>query len=220
MTKPRKYTLAARVLRGLYSAKLEPITKSGPRITRIDAKKIPTEKIIRVNSRHWRANLFFSYFYEFAFCAVAARRRVIFSSLILTLIGQTSSIAMAQTESPNLIGAWNVAITFADSVRKLRFEAQDSGKGSFVLQDPAAKAWGSMQPSEAKWTRGNDGAVTFSGPMEFPLGNVGRDAGTLMFKGKFETPDLITGEVEFSTSVGERPSKHGTFKAKRAMGAD
>jgi hypothetical protein len=47
------------------------------------------------------------------------------------------------------------------------------------------------------------------------LGNVGRDAGTLVFKGKFETADLITGEVEFSPFVGERPSKHGTFKAAR-----
>jgi len=28
-----------------------------------------------------------------------------------------------------------------------------------------------------------------------------------MCKGKFETPDLITGEVEFAPSVGERPSK-------------
>jgi hypothetical protein len=50
------------------------------------------------------------------------------------------------------------------------------------------------------------------------LGNVGRDAGTLVFNGKFETSDLITGEVEFSPLVGERPSKHGTFKATRASG--
>jgi hypothetical protein len=27
---------------------------------------------------------------------------------------------------------------------------------------------------------------------------------------------LISGEVEFSPSVGERPSKHGTFKATRS----
>ena len=139
-------------------------------------------------------------------------------TLILILAAQTCSIAMAQTQSPSLIGTWNVEITFADSARKLRFEAQDSGKGSFVLQDPAAKAWGSTQPSEAKWTRGNDDAVTFSGAMEFPLGNVGRDPGTLVFKGKFETGDLITGEVEFSPLVGERPSRHGTFKAVRVGG--
>jgi hypothetical protein len=57
--------------------------------------------------------------------------------------------------------------------------------------------------------------VTFSGAVEFPLGNVGRDAGTLMFKGKFETPDSISGEVDFAPMVGERVTRHGTFKATR-----
>ena len=75
------------------------------------------------------------------------------------------------------------------------------------------RALGAAKPSEAKWTQGEGNAVTFSGAVEFPIGNVGRDAGTLVFKGKFETPDLITGEVDFSPLVGDRPSKSGTFKA-------
>jgi hypothetical protein len=54
--------------------------------------------------------------------------------------------------------------------------------------------------------------------VEFPIGNVARDPGTLTFKGKFETPDAITGAVEFAPLVGERPSKHGTFKATRNHG--
>jgi len=37
----------------------------------------------------------------------------------------------------------------------------------------------------------------------------------LLFKGKFEGADLITGEEDFSPLVGDRPSKHGTFKATR-----
>ncbi len=126
---------------------------------------------------------------------------------------------MAEAQSPNLIGRWNVEITFANEEhRTLRFEAQGAGKGIFELLDPRAKVWGAAKPSEAKWSRGEGNLVTFSGPMEFMLGNVGRDAGTLVFKGKLETPDLITGEVEFSPLVGERPSKHGTFKATRAGG--
>ena len=76
--------------------------------------------------------------------------------------------------------------------------------------------WGAAKPSEAKWSQGEGNSVTFSGPVEFMLGNVGRDAGTLVFKGKFETESLITGEVEFSPLVGDRPSKSGTFKAVRA----
>ena len=81
--------------------------------------------------------------------------------------------------------------------------------------DPQSKAWGAANPSQAKWRLTEENSVTFSGQVEFLLGNVGRDAGTLTFKGKFETPDSITGEVEFSPLVGERPSKHGTFKAVR-----
>jgi hypothetical protein len=115
-----------------------------------------------------------------------------------------------------LLGRWNIEITFADgSKRALRFDAQGEGKGSFELLDPRAKAWGAATHWDAKWSLDKENAVTFSGPVEFMLGNVGRDAGTLEFKGKFETPDLITGEVEFSPLVGERPSRHGTFKATR-----
>ena len=126
---------------------------------------------------------------------------------------------MAQTGSPNLIGRWNVEITFAnEQPRSLRFDAQGAGKGSFELLDPRAKVWGAATHFEAKWTLSDGNSVTFSGAVEFMIGNVGRDAGTLMFNGKFETSDLITGEVEFSPLVGERPSKHGTFKATRAGG--
>src|SRR5207244_7034709 len=140
--------------------------------------------------------------------------------LILTLIAQMCSIAMAEAQSPNLIGRWNVEITFANEQRRsLRFDAQGAGKGSFELLDPRAKVWGAATHFEAKWTLSDGNSVTFSGPMEFILGNVGRDAGTLTFKGKLETPDLITGEVEFSPLVGERHAKHGTFKAVRADGS-
>jgi hypothetical protein len=101
----------------------------------------------------------------------------------------------------------------------LHFDAQDNGKGTFLLLDPMLSRWGPAKPSEAKWTPGDQNSVTFSGAVEFPLGNVGRDPGTLMFKGKFGTPDSISGEVEFAPLVGDRPSKHGTFKATRAGGS-
>jgi hypothetical protein len=137
-------------------------------------------------------------------------------TLILMLIAQT--VAVSQAQSPNLIGRWNIEITFPnDEHRSLRFEARSDGKATLAMADPHSAAWGAAQPSEAKWSRGEGNAVTFSGPVEFLLGNVGRDAGTLVCKGKFETSDLITGEVEFSPLVGERPSKHGTFKAVRAQ---
>jgi hypothetical protein len=138
-------------------------------------------------------------------------------ALIFTMIFQTCWVAMAQAQSPNMIGTWNIEITFADgNKRALRLDAQEGGKGTFLVLDPTLSKWGPAKPSEAKWTREDQNSVMFSGPAEFPIGNVGRDAGILTFKGKFETSGVITGEVEFAPLVGERPSKHGTFKATRA----
>ena len=133
------------------------------------------------------------------------------------VFAQTFGAALSQAQSPNMIGSWKVDITFTNGdSRSLRFDARGEGKGTFLLLDPKLKVWGPAKPSDAKWSRGEGNSVTFSGPVEFMLGNVGRDAGTLLFKGKFETPDLIKGEVEFSPLVGDRPSKHGTFSATRA----
>jgi len=128
----------------------------------------------------------------------------------------TFAFVLAKADSPTVNGSWNIDVTFAnDQHRFLRFDAQGDGKGTLTLADPRSKMWGGATPSEAKWTSGEGSAVTFSGLVEFPLGNVGRDAGTLTLKGKFESPDLITGEVDFSPTVGDGPSKHGTFKAVR-----
>ena len=132
-------------------------------------------------------------------------------------IAQVYCSALAQTQTPNMTGTWNVEIAFANGEhRSMRFDAQGDGKGVLVLLDPKAKVWGAATSWEAKWTRGEGNSITFSGPVEFLLGNVGRDAGTLTCKGKFETGDLISGDVDFSPSVRDRPSKHGTFKATRA----
>jgi hypothetical protein len=138
---------------------------------------------------------------------------------ILLLFVQTSCVALAQAQSPTVIGRWNIEIAFGDgSKRSLRLDAQEAGKGTLLVVDPRLKVWGPGKPSEAKWTLNEKNSVTFSGPVEFMLGNVGRDAGMLTFKGKFETPDVITGEVEFAPLVGDRPTRHGTFKATRNHG--
>jgi hypothetical protein len=139
--------------------------------------------------------------------------------LILMLIFQTGGVALTQAQSPNPMGKWKVEVTFPNGDnRSLLFEAQGAGKGSLRLLDPRSNFWEAAKPSEAKWTLDDGSSVTFSGAVEFPIGNVGRDPGTLVFKGKFETESLITGYVEFSPLVGDRPSKSGTFKAIRAAG--
>jgi hypothetical protein len=137
-------------------------------------------------------------------------------AIILAVVVNTFSFVLADAESPNVTGNWKVEVTFAsEQHRFLRFDAQSDGKGTLTVTDAQSKVWGDAKPSDAKWTRDEGNSVTFSGPVEFLIGNVGRDAGTLTFKGKFETPDSITGEVEFFPLIGDRPSKHGTFKAVR-----
>jgi hypothetical protein len=144
------------------------------------------------------------------------RKRITCSRVLPLMIFQTCCIASAMAQSPNVVGKWNVEITFANSNQySLRFDGQPDGKGSLQLLDPRSAHWEGAKSAEAKWTRGDGNSVTFSGPVEFPLGNIGRDAGTLALKGTFETKDLITGEVEFSSPGGDKSSKHGTFKAVR-----
>ena len=137
-------------------------------------------------------------------------------TIILVVAVNAFSFVLAEADSPSVTGSWKIDVTFAnDQHRFLRFDAQGEGKGTLTVTDPQSKVWGGASSSEAKWTPGEGSSLTFSGPVEFPLGNVGRDAGILTLKGKFDTPDLITGEADFSPLVGDGPSKHGTFKAVR-----
>ena len=137
-------------------------------------------------------------------------------AIILVMAVNTFFFVLAEADSPTMNGSWKIDITFAnDQHRFLRLDAQSDGKGTLTVTDPQAKVWGAAKSSEAKWTQGEASSVTFSGPVEFLIGNVGRDAGTLTFNGKFDTPDLIAGEVDFSPLVGDGPSKQGTFKAVR-----
>ena len=137
-------------------------------------------------------------------------------AIILVVAVNAFSFVLAEADSPSVTGSWKIDVTFAnDQHRFLRLDAQSDGKGTLTVTDPQAKVWGAAKSSEAKWTQGEASSVTFSGPVEFLIGNVGRDAGTLTFKGKFDAPDLIAGEVDFSPLVGDGPSKQGTFKAVR-----
>jgi hypothetical protein len=147
------------------------------------------------------------------------------STWILFLCAQFLWLGVSEAQPAKVTGNWTVEVTFNNgNIRLLRFEAQDLGKGSFLLLDPSLKVWGPAKPSVAKWSQGDDGSVTFSGPVEFPLGNVGRDAGTLILKGQFQADGTITGKATFSPvrQAGEdaetKPSKEGNFKATSSAG--
>lgn len=147
------------------------------------------------------------------------------TALVLILFTQLFAVGASRAQSSKFIGNWKVEITFGNGEsRSLRFAARDSGKGSFLVLDPRLKVWGPAKVSEGEWTQGDEGSVMFSGPVEFLLGNVGRDAGTLVLKGKFGTDGSITGEAKFfgldqnPKDPKANPSKGGSFKAIRFTG--
>ena len=144
--------------------------------------------------------------------------------LMLTLLfaAYNCSVDAARPQSSDLVGRWKIDITFENqSKRSLRFDAEDSGAGSLLLE--AQSNWDEpAKPAQAKWTVGKDRRVTISGPVEFPIGNVGRETGVLVFKGSFKAEGKITGDIAFfpmdqdPTSPDATPSRTGKFEATKS----
>src|SRR5262245_46226941 len=141
--------------------------------------------------------------------------------LILLFAAHICSVDAARPQSRDLVGRWKIDITFENqSERSLSFDAEDSGTGSLLLE--ARSNWDEpAKPSRAKWTVGREKRVTISGPVEFPIGNVGREAGVLVFKGAFKSGSKITGDIAFFTMDQDpmdpkaTPSKTGKFEATK-----
>src|SRR4030095_7676127 len=107
--------------------------------------------------------------------------------LILLFAAHNCSVDAARPQSSDLVGLWEINNTFENqSQRLLRFYADDSGRGTWLLE---ARSNGDQpaKPSQAKWTVGREKRVTILGPVEFPIGNVGRETGVLVFRGSFKS---------------------------------
>jgi len=132
-------------------------------------------------------------------------------------------VSCTQTQTFNPVGRWKVEFRFArDEDHAIRFDAQAEGKGAFLLLDTVSSLIAPAEPTKAEWEQATSDEMTFSGAIEFPIGNVGRDAGTLVFKGRFESANSISGKVSFlrveqdPKAPGTIPAKSGDFTAKRA----
>jgi uncharacterized protein (TIGR03437 family) len=143
--------------------------------------------------------------------------------LISIIAAYSYRASCAQNQSFNLMGRWRVEFKFSgDRDHTLRFNADSQGKGSFLLLDAISNLIPPPEPTKSQWEQPAPDQVTFSGDIEFPIGNVGRDAGTLVFKGRFESADSISGTVAFFRAgqdpkdPGTVPAKSGDFTAKRA----
>src|SRR5262249_25723673 len=142
-------------------------------------------------------------------------------TFILFFAAHTCLGNLARPQSSNLVGKWKIDITFEnESNRALRFDSEDYRTGS--LRREARSNWDApTKPSQAKWTVGREKRVTISGPVEFPIRNVGRETGVLVFKGSFKSESKITGDFAFFTMDQDpmdpkaTPSKTGKFEATR-----
>src|SRR6188474_785087 len=118
-------------------------------------------------------------------------------ALFLVIASQSYPSLPVALQSAGVAGRWQIEFSFSDtSHHTLRFDAEDSGNGTYLLLDTVSNLVEPAQLSKAEWTQpAGSNQITISGMIEFPIGNVGRDPGTLVFKGTFETADLITGDV-------------------------
>lgn len=146
----------------------------------------------------------------------------VLSALFLIFAVEAALSIKAPAQAPSAIGQWTIEISFVDGSRhSLRFDAQGSGNGSFLLLDSRSSLIEPAQPTPASWAQVSVNQIDFSGAVEFPIGNVGREPGLLVFKGTFETADTISGQVEFfhfaadSKDPEPKPARSGTFRGTR-----
>lgn len=119
-------------------------------------------------------------------------------------------------------GSWEVKIAFRDGPsRVLRFDAEASGKGSFRLLEPKPNLGSELTTESAgQWSEGEKKTLKISGPVTFPLGNIGREQGRLVLEGSLGADGVLSGKAEFfplneGSTSGPQPTKSGTFQATR-----
>jgi hypothetical protein len=133
-------------------------------------------------------------------------------------------LAQSPATSPNPVnpGRWRVKFSVVGDVEKnLIFDSKAGGVGSFQLLDTGPDDKPVPNPLPAVWSQLTNDRISFSGEVELPLGTCCREMGTLIFKGKINSMNSISGKLIFVTSVDEEEnpykyrSKIGTFTATR-----
>jgi len=122
-------------------------------------------------------------------------------------------VSSVHTQSRSLVGQWQIEFKFSSSKEHtLRLDAHAGGNGTFLLLDSRSNLLPPAEPTKAQWEQAPS-QVMFWGDIEFPIGNVGRDAGALVFNGAFESADAVSGKVAFFR-VGQDPKDPATVPAK------
>lgn len=135
---------------------------------------------------------------------------------ILFAVFQAPS-SYCQDQPSYLAGRWKVDFKFSDiEEHSLQFDAEANGKGTFLLLDPRSDLIPPAGPSKADWVQAGLSHGNFSGEIDFPIGNVGRDMGMLVFSGDLISANSFAGKVSFFRA-GQDPKDPGTVPAKSGM---
>ena len=124
-------------------------------------------------------------------------------------------------QTPKVQGRWRIKFKMAGIEKNVVFEAKENGAGSFKLLDTGVDDKPVADPAPGVWSQLTNDRVSFSGETELPLGTCCREIGTMMFKGRFTSPNAIAGTLVFVTSVDQEESAFkfrsevGTFEATR-----
>ncbi len=158
--------------------------------------------------------------------------RILFAALILMPLVAVQAVALqlgfsqataTPTRATNFTGRWRVKFTLSGVEKNLVFDAKAKGSGFFLLLDTAPDDKPVASPLPAAWSQLTDDRVSFSGEAELPIGTCCREVGTLIFKGKFSSSNIISGGLIFVTSVEEEESPYkfrsivGAFTASRVL---
>ena len=108
--------------------------------------------------------------------------------LFLLPTAQCYGLILPHANTPTLAGPWLFEFTLRNQAYRLQFDAQAAGEGTFRLLDNRL----SEVTTKASWQPGGQSPAIYvfiiNGIIEFPLGNVDREVGTIEFSA---TADLL-----------------------------
>lgn len=121
--------------------------------------------------------------------------------------------------APDASGIWMIDLTLDSRPHQIQFNAQGDHTGTLLLLDNQSSLNPPPTPQKATWMSFDDGRMEVSGHMEFPIGNVGVDSGTLVLTGTFSGLNSFIGTANFVNDSGTQPPKTGNFSAVRTTDA-
>ena len=126
----------------------------------------------------------------------------------LSTLAQNKADEAADSQSP-IVSGYDVSFTLCDyRQQKLIFLATADNRGTFqLLRRTTWKPPSVTTP--AVWDRITPTLMSFSGEMQFPIGNCCRETGTLIFKGQINSNGVITGRVVFVTNTPDPTNPTG-----------